>query len=94
MTQWIAPTAAGPVTGTVRLPGSKSMTARALVLSQVFLSFGIPFALIPLVLFCRNPAIMGNLVNRRVTNWAAYGVAAVIIGLNFYLLYQAILPTA
>ncbi|HEY7272767.1 MAG TPA: 3-phosphoshikimate 1-carboxyvinyltransferase [Actinoplanes sp.] len=35
MTQWIAPTAAGPVTGTVRLPGSKSMTARALVLSAL-----------------------------------------------------------
>ena len=35
MTQWIAPTATGPVTGTVRLPGSKSMTARALVLSAL-----------------------------------------------------------
>jgi 3-phosphoshikimate 1-carboxyvinyltransferase len=35
VTQWIAPTAAGPVTGTVRLPGSKSMTARALVLSAL-----------------------------------------------------------
>ena len=35
MTRWIAPTAAGPVTGTVRLPGSKSMTARALVLSAL-----------------------------------------------------------
>ena len=34
-------------------------------LSQVVLSFGIPFALIPLVLFCRNPALMGGLVNRR-----------------------------
>ncbi|HUY75123.1 MAG TPA: Nramp family divalent metal transporter, partial [Candidatus Dormibacteraeota bacterium] len=68
--------------------------SRALVLSQVFLSFGIPFALIPLVMFCRNPKIMGNLVNRRVTNWAAYSVAGVIIGLNFFLVYQAFLPTA
>ncbi|HEU4350115.1 MAG TPA: 3-phosphoshikimate 1-carboxyvinyltransferase [Actinoplanes sp.] len=35
MTEWIAPKAAGPVTATVRLPGSKSMTARALVLSAL-----------------------------------------------------------
>src|SRR5207245_351869 len=56
--------------------------SRALVLSQVFLSFGIPFAMIPLVMFCRNPKLMGNLVNSRLTNWAAYGVAGMIIGLN------------
>ena len=35
VTPWIAPAAAGPVTATVRLPGSKSMTARALVLSAL-----------------------------------------------------------
>ena len=62
--------------------------SRALVLSQVFLSFGIPFALIPLVIFCRNPKVMGNLVNSRLTNWAAYAVAGVIISLNVFLLYQ------
>ena len=43
---------------------------RALVLSQVVLSFGIPFALIPLLLFCRNRALMGSLVNRRSTTVA------------------------
>jgi manganese transport protein len=68
--------------------------SRALVLSQVFLSFGIPFALIPLVVFCRNPKLMGNLVNHRVTSWAAYAVAAVIIMLNGFLLYQTFFPTA
>jgi manganese transport protein len=63
--------------------------SRALVLSQVFLSFGIPFALIPLVWFCRDPKLMGNLVNRRVTNWAAYGVATLIIILNVFLVVQS-----
>jgi manganese transport protein len=61
---------------------------RALVLSQVFLSFGIPFALIPLVLFARDPRLMGTLVNSRLTSWAAYLVASVIIVLNVYLLMQ------
>ncbi|HEY4026334.1 MAG TPA: Nramp family divalent metal transporter [Candidatus Dormibacteraeota bacterium] len=61
---------------------------RALVLSQVFLSFGIPFALIPLVIFARDPRLMGTLVNSRLTSWAAYLVASVIIVLNVYLLMQ------
>jgi manganese transport protein len=68
--------------------------SRALVLSQVFLSFGIPFAMIPLVMFTRNKALMGNLVNSRLTNWAAYGVATMIIGLNVYLLYQTLVPSS
>ena len=48
-------------------------------------------ALIPLVVFCRNPTLMGNLVNRRRTNWAAYAVSGVIVVLNVYLLFQTIL---
>jgi manganese transport protein len=68
--------------------------SRALVLSQVFLSFGIPFALIPLVMFCRNKELMGNLVNNRLMNYAAYAVAAMIIGLNIFLLYQTFVPNA
>jgi manganese transport protein len=59
---------------------------RALVLSQVFLSFGIPFALIPLVAFTANRKVMGHLVNRRLTNTAAVAVTAVIVALNVYLL--------
>jgi manganese transport protein len=58
----------------------------ALVLSQVVLSFGIPFALVPLILFCSNRSLMGGLVNRRVTTIAAIAVATLIIGLNVYLL--------
>jgi manganese transport protein len=62
--------------------------SHALVLSQVFLSFGIPFALVPLVLFTRNRDLMGGLVNRRVTTVAASVVATVIVCLNVYLLEQ------
>lgn len=64
---------------------------RTLVLSQVILSFGIPFALIPLILFTRREDLMGTLVNRRLTTLLATAVAAVIIALNIFLLYQAFL---
>ena len=60
--------------------------SRALVLSQVVLSFGIPFALIPLIVFCRDRTLMGTLVNRRVTTIAAVAVASIIITLNVFLL--------
>jgi len=62
----------------------------ALVLSQVVLSFGIPFALVPLVLFCRDRGLMGDLVNTRRVTALASMVVAVIVCLNFYLLYQAL----
>jgi manganese transport protein len=65
--------------------------SRALVLSQVVLSFGIPFALVPLVLFCRDRSLMGALVNRRSTTVAATVVAAAIICLNVFLLQQTLL---
>jgi manganese transport protein len=60
--------------------------SRALVLSQVVLSFGIPFALVPLILFCRNRSLMGALVNRRATTVAAVLVATLIISFNIFLL--------
>jgi len=60
----------------------------ALVISQVVLSFGIPFALVPLVLLTRRADIMGALVNRRSTTVAATLVAAMIIALNLFLLYR------
>ncbi len=59
----------------------------ALVISQVVLSFGIPFALVPLVLLTRRADVMGPLVNRRLTTAVTAGIAAVIIGLNVYLIY-------
>jgi manganese transport protein len=64
-------------------------TTDALVLSQIVLSFGIPFALVPLVLVTRDRAIMGETVNRPVTTAAVSVVAAVITALNLYLLYDA-----
>jgi manganese transport protein len=66
--------------------------SRALILSQVFLSFGIPFAMIPLVMFTRDKKLMNGLANGRLTNYAAYGVAALIIGLNAFLLFQTVFP--
>ena len=65
--------------------------SRTLVISQVVLSFGIPFALIPLVLFTSRRSLMGVLVNHRTTVVAATAVAAVIVGLNVFLLGQTIL---
>jgi manganese transport protein len=62
--------------------------SRALVLSQVVLSFGIPFALVPLLLFCRDRGLMGELVNRRVTTMAATVIVALIVALNLFLLAQ------
>ena len=62
--------------------------SRTLVISQVVLSFGIPFALIPLVLFTARRDLMGPLVNRTITTVAASVVAALIIALNFFLLAQ------
>jgi len=62
--------------------------SRTLVISQVVLSFGIPFALVPLVYFTARRDIMGSLVNRRITTVAASAIAAVIIALNVFLLAQ------
>ena len=61
---------------------------RTLVISQVILSFGIPFALIPLVLFTRRRDLMGILVNHRITTLIGSIVAGLIVALNLYLLYQ------
>ena len=61
---------------------------RTLVISQVVLSFGIPFALIPLVLFTRRRDLMEELVNHRLTTLVASLVAAIIVVLNLYLLWQ------
>ena len=60
----------------------------ALVFSQVVLAFGIPFALVPLVLLTRDRGLMGDLVNRGVTTAAASAAAAVIIALNGVLLWH------
>ncbi|MFP8965984.1 Nramp family divalent metal transporter [Pokkaliibacter sp. CJK22405] len=59
---------------------------QVLVASQVVLSFGIPFALVPLLFFTANKQLMGNLVNRPWVNWVGALVAAIIIALNLYVL--------
>jgi len=61
----------------------------ALVFSQVVLSFGIPFALVPLLLIARKPEVMGGLSNRGWVTAIASVIAALIICLNLFLLHQA-----
>jgi manganese transport protein len=61
----------------------------ALVFSQVVLSFGIPFALVPLLLIARKPEVMGSLVNPRWLTAVASAIATLIISLNVFLLQQA-----
>ena len=61
-------------------------TTNALIYSQIVLSFGIPFALVPLAIITRRTDLMGDMVNRKLTSWAMWLVTFVIAGLNVYLL--------
>ncbi len=61
---------------------------RTLVISQVVLSFGLPFAVIALVFFTANRKIMGPLVNKPVTSFLACITTILILALNAYLLYS------
>jgi manganese transport protein len=63
---------------------------RTLVLSQVVLSFGLPFAVIPLVMFTRRPDIMGEMVNKQLTTLAAGLIASLIVVLNIYLIFKTV----
>jgi len=65
-------------------------SGQALVYSQIVLSFGIPFAIVPLLLITRRTDIMGEGVNRHLTTALMSLVAVVITGLNLYLLYSEI----
>jgi manganese transport protein len=64
--------------------------SRALVLSQVVLSFGIPFALIPLVRLTSNPDLMGEDTNHRITTALGWAVAVLISLLNVGLIYLTV----
>jgi manganese transport protein len=66
-------------------------TTDTLVVSQVVLSFGIPFALVPLLMLTSRVDVMGALVNRSVTTLITGGVVTVIIALNAYVLYAMLL---
>ncbi|MFC4242915.1 Nramp family divalent metal transporter [Gryllotalpicola reticulitermitis] len=65
-------------------------TTSVLIVSQVLLSFGIPFALIPLLLHTRKRRLMGSLVNGRLITWAATGAVALIVILNVYLIWTTL----
>jgi manganese transport protein len=67
---------------------------RTLVISQVVLSFGLPFAIIPLILFTRRDDLMGVLVNKRITTIGISVIAILIILLNVFLLYQTFSVTS
>jgi manganese transport protein len=62
----------------------------ALVFSQLVLSFCIPFALVPLILVSRDARVMREQVNRHLVTAIASLVAALIIGLNLYLIYSTL----
>jgi len=59
-----------------------------LVISQVILSFGLPFALIPLMLFSQRRDVMGELANRKLTSIAGWAVTGLVVTLNLYLSFQ------
>lgn len=65
--------------------------SKALVMSQIVLSFGIAFALIPLIIFTSNRQIMGSLVNHKITTILGWLIAILVIGLNLFLLSQTLL---
>src|SRR5262249_11848174 len=61
---------------------------KTLIISQVVLSFTLPIPVVTLILFTRNPEIMGGLVNHRSTTALAWACAVIILSLNAVLLYQ------
>jgi manganese transport protein len=61
---------------------------RTLVISQVVLSFGLPFTIIPLVLFTADRRLMGPLANRRITTAAVGIIAGLVVAMDLYLLYR------
>ena len=61
---------------------------RTLVISQVVLSFGLPFAIVPLIMFTRRKDVMGELVNSPAVTAIAATMGAMILALNVYLVYQ------
>jgi manganese transport protein len=65
-------------------------TSQALVYSQIVLSFGIPFALVPLLLITRDHDVMADMTNRRLTSTLMFLITVIITGLNLYLLYDTI----
>ena len=65
---------------------------RTLVISQVVLSFALPLPVITLVMFTRRRDLMGSLVNKAITTWAAIACSGIILSLNIWLLYSTFAP--
>ena len=65
-------------------------TARLLILSQVILSLQLPFAIVPLVMFTADRSKMGALIAPRWMTLLAAITAALIIVLNFKLIYDQV----
>jgi manganese transport protein len=65
---------------------------QTLIISQVVLSFALPLPVIALVIFTRRRDLMGNLVNKAITSWAAIACSAIILSLNIWLLYSTFAP--
>jgi manganese transport protein len=63
---------------------------RTLVISQVVLSFGLPFALVPLLLFTADKTLMGELSNRRITTLSMTLITSTVILLNIYLIFLTV----
>ena len=63
---------------------------QTLVISQVVLSFVLPFAVIPLLIFTGRRAVMGGLVNHRATQIVGWVIATIILGLNVLLIAQTL----
>ena len=59
----------------------------ALIMSQVVLSFALPFAIVPMLLITSRKDLMGNLVNKPLTKIAGWIITSLIVGLNAVLLY-------
>ncbi|MFF2089599.1 Nramp family divalent metal transporter [Paenibacillus sp. NPDC058174] len=62
---------------------------KALIMSQVVLSFGIAFALIPLIIFTSNKSLMGGLVNKKATTILGWIIAVIVVALNLFLVYES-----
>jgi manganese transport protein len=75
-----------PAVLVIGIAGEGKLTA-LLILSQVVLSFQLPFAVIPLVRFTSERAKMGEFVNSRLTTVIAWGVTAAILFFNAELLW-------
>ena len=70
--------------------GNEAKIEDLLTMSQVFLSIALPFAMIPLVMFTSNRALMGNFTNRVWVKWTAWIVTVILIILNIYLILQTV----